>query len=110
MNDISNILSFIDKENPESILKEIAHRVKSQRLALNLTQQSLAKRSDVTLPSYRRFETTGEISLRSLVKIAIVLDAVDDFQKLFSQKQFSNLDEVIAANKSKSKKRGRKNE
>jgi len=44
----------------------LADRIKHHRLQKNLTQSELATRSGLSLASYRRFEKTGEISLKSL--------------------------------------------
>ena len=45
--------------------------------------------------SIKRFENTGEISLFSLIKIAIVLGCEDEFLNLFQQKQYSSIEEII---------------
>lgn len=95
---------------PSSILMQIAHSVKARRLELNLTQSALAKRSDMSLSSYRRFETTGDIALKSLVQIAFALDATDDFLELFSKKQYTSIDDVVASTKVETRQRGTKNE
>lgn len=89
---------------------QIAEKVKERRLELNLTQSALAKRSDMSLSSYRRLETIGEISLKSLVQIAIVLDATDEFSNLFTKKQYTSIDDVLSSSKVETRKRGTKNE
>jgi len=96
--------------NPIEIAQKLAERVRERRLEQNLTQSALAKRADMSLSSYRRFETTGEISLKSLVQIAVVLDATDEFANLFARKVYTSIDEVVATSKSKTRKRGSKNE
>jgi len=103
------IADFLQDANPSAIMRGISERVKRNRLELNLTQKALAVRSGVSFGSLRKFETTGEISLKSLVKIAIALDATDVFADLFSQKQYQSIDELIQK-KEKTKKRGRRNE
>ncbi len=112
MNINDNILAFnllLDDNNPQKIIKSLAERVKRNRLELNLTQQAMAKKAGMSFPSYRRFEATGEISFKSLVKIAVVLNATEEFGNLFTRRQYRNIDEVIAGNQSLTKKRGRKN-
>ena len=52
----------------------IAERVKLRRLEKGWTQNMLATKSGVSLASYRRFESSGEMSLRSLVMLAFALD------------------------------------
>ena len=49
---------------------------------MNLSQAGLAKRSGVTLGSLKRFETTGLIAFDSLLKLALVLDCLGDFDKV----------------------------
>ncbi len=74
---------------------EIAGRMQKKRKANKLTQEQLAQKSGVSLGSVKRFERLGEISLSSLVKIAFVLDCEDDFDALFSRKEYKSIQEVI---------------
>jgi transcriptional regulator with XRE-family HTH domain len=60
----------------------IARSFKARRLAMNLTQSELAARSGVTWSSLKRFEREGLIALDSLLNLALVLDCLDDFDKL----------------------------
>ena len=60
----------------------IAARYKARRLAMNLTQSELAARSGVTFSSLKRFERVGLIALDSLLNLALVLNCLDDFDKL----------------------------
>jgi transcriptional regulator with XRE-family HTH domain len=60
----------------------IAGRFKTRRLAMDLTQRELAARSGVTWSSLKRFEREGLITLDSLLNLALVLDCLDDFDKL----------------------------
>ncbi|NJK61506.1 MAG: helix-turn-helix transcriptional regulator [Synechococcaceae cyanobacterium SM2_3_1] len=85
----------------------ISERARSRRLQLKLTQEGLASRSGVSLGTIKRFERTGEISLSSLLQLALVLDALDDFQHLFQEKEAlpQSLDEIL--NKPKARQRGR---
>jgi len=102
----SNIIQ-INTVTPSEICKSVALRVKSRRLELNLTQSGLAARAGVNIETYRKFERTGEISLLSLVKLAIALDVTTDFAALFAQKQYQSLDDLLEVEKSK-RKRGQK--
>ena len=69
----------ININTPNSIKQRLKENFKEKRLFLNLTQEGLANRSGVSLGSLKRFETTGQISLESLLKIAFILDCLDDF-------------------------------
>ncbi len=58
-----------------------------------MTQRQLAEKSGVSYASVRRFETEGEISLSSLMRIAQVLDCMQDFDSLFCTKRIVDLKE-----------------
>ena len=100
---------FLQDANTAAIMQGIAERVRRSRLELNFTQKALAVRSGVSFGSLRKFETTGEISLKSLIKIAIALNTTDEFATLFSRKQYQSIEELVQKTE-KTKKRGRKNE
>ena len=94
---------------PAEAAMQIATRIKARRLELNLTQEGLAARAGVKFATYRRFEQTGEISLRGLLQIAFALNALADFEALFAQKRYQSLDEILSE-QSINRKRGKKNE
>ena len=81
-----NILSLIDK-TPDLLMSGIAQRVKQRRLEKGWTQKMLAAKAGLSLPSYRRFESSGEISVRSLVMLAFALDMTDEFETLFRDRK-----------------------
>ncbi|MEG0477562.1 MAG: helix-turn-helix transcriptional regulator [Raoultibacter sp.] len=87
-------LSLIQKTPPE-IAGELAQNVRARRKEAHLSQLALAKKSGVSLGSLKRFESSGEISLFSLLKIAIALDCEDDFTQLFARKHYRSIQEVI---------------
>ncbi|MEG2368887.1 MAG: helix-turn-helix transcriptional regulator [Raoultibacter sp.] len=87
-------LSLIQKTPPE-IAGELAQNVRARRKEARLSQLALAKKSGVSLGSLKRFESSGEISLFSLLKIAIALDCEDDFTQLFARKHYRSIQEVI---------------
>ena len=102
-----NILLVIEK-TPDVIIKDIAERVKERRLESAFTQKELAKRAGIPLPTYRRFERTGEISFRSLVMLGIALGVMEEFLSLFSTKTYSSMDNLLEAG-NKKRQRGKKN-
>lgn len=104
-----NILSLINK-TPDSLMSGIAKRVKQRRLEKGWTQNFLATKAGVSLASYRRFESSGEISLRSLVMLAFALEMTDEFENLFSRKTYQSIDDIIKAEQPKQRKRGNRNE
>ncbi|NLA16348.1 MAG: helix-turn-helix transcriptional regulator [Bacteroidales bacterium] len=99
-----DISTLIDN-TPDAILKQLAQRVKKRRLELNLTQKAFAKQSGVGYDAYRRFENSGEITLRNLLKCAITLEATEEFYTLFTKKTYSSIDEILAGSRSKQRQR-----
>ena len=86
---------FLNQKTPNEIAKNLVEKIKQQRKKLKVSQQELAQKSGVSLGSIKRFETKYEISLQSFIKIAIALDLDGDFEKLFSTKTYTSIDEVI---------------
>ena len=90
----------------------IAGRFRDRRLAMNLTQRELAARSGVTWSSLKRFEREGLIALDSLLDLALVLDCLDDFDKLAVRSQpisaVQSLDSLLATPTLRRRATGRK--
>jgi transcriptional regulator with XRE-family HTH domain len=101
-----NILSLIGN-SPGAILTNLSQRVKERRLEFELTQKEFARRAGVPLPTYRRFERTGDISLRNLLMLGVVLNMTDEFDLLFSQKTYKSMDSLLKSD-GKKRKRGKK--
>ena len=104
---MNNIIA-LNISTPNEIAKQIAARVKARRLELNLTQEGIAARAGIKFATYRRFEQTGEISLKGLLQIGFALNALSDFDALFA-KQYQSLDDVLNE-QNVTRKRGKKNE
>jgi transcriptional regulator with XRE-family HTH domain len=79
------------------IKRNLTRRVRARRKEAKISQIELAERSGVSLGSIKRFENLGEISLASLLRIAVVLGYEVDFDKLFERKNYQSLDEIINA-------------
>ena len=62
----------------------LAERVRAERLRQNITQEKLAEGAGISLSTLRRFESTGDITLKDLTEIAFVLRRLDGFESLFS--------------------------
>ena len=105
---MNNTISF-NILTPDDVAKQIATRVKARRLELNLTQEGIAARAGLKFATYRRFEQTGEISLKGLLQIGFALNALSEFDALFAQKQYQSLDDVLNE-QNVIRKRGKKNE
>jgi hypothetical protein len=64
---------------------------------MNLPQRKLAARSGVTWSSLKRFEREGLIALDSLLRLAMVLNCLDDFEKLPSENRFNHMPQSLDA-------------
>ncbi len=82
-------------ETTDEIIKNVAKRFKKIRKSKNMTQEELAKASNVSYGTIKRFEKSGEISLHSLTKLCVTLDIVDNILNLFTDVFFKSIDEVI---------------
>ena len=82
-------------ETPEELDQKLAQRVRKIRKRRSITQEKLASISGVSYGSIIRFETTGQISLLSLTKIAIALDLADELRNIFTQVPYKDIQEVI---------------
>ncbi len=98
----------VNMMTPSEMQKVIAIRARDLRLELNLSQQTLSEKSGVSYGSLKKFEQTGQISLESLLKLAVILGCMDDFNGLFALKSAEkalSLDELMENRK---RKRARK--
>ena len=69
--------------------------VRNIRKRRSISQEKLASMSGVSYGSVKRFESTGQISLVSLTKIAMALDIADELRNIFSQVPYRDIKEVI---------------
>ena len=106
--EMDKILSIKEKDNlmqnyiwetPEEINLKIADRLKNIRKRRRISQKKRSEISGVSYGSIKRFETTGQISLLSLTRIATALDVVNELREIFSQVPYKNIQEVINENK-----------
>jgi transcriptional regulator with XRE-family HTH domain len=72
---------------PTDISKALAERHKTLRKHLKISQAEMAERSGVSLGSLKRFESTGQISLESLLKLAHLMNRLGDFEAIFQTKE-----------------------
>ena len=84
----------IDK-NPTDILKELAQRTRTLRKELKMSQSELAQRANVSLGSYKRFETSGHVSLDSLLNIAFILGKLGDFETVFQSNKNKDIEKLF---------------
>lgn len=82
-------------ETSEELDLKLAQRIRNIRKRRSISQEKLASMSGVSYGSVKRFESTGQISLLSLTKIAMALDIADELRNIFSQVPYRDIKEVI---------------
>ena len=82
-------------ETAEELDLKIAQRVRDIRKRISISQKRLSEMSGVSYGSVKRFETTGQISLVSLTKLAMALDIAGDLRNIFTQIPYRDIQEVI---------------
>lgn len=82
-------------ETAEELDLKIAQRVRDIRKRRSISQKRLSEMSGVSYGSVKRFETTGQISLASLTKLAMALDIAGDLRNIFTQIPYRDIQEVI---------------
>ena len=82
-------------ETAEELDLKLAQRVRNIRKRRSISQEKLASMSGVSYGSVKRFESTGQISLLSLTKVAMALDLADELRNIFSQVPYRDIKEVI---------------
>ena len=90
------MLSFLPP-TPLEVMENLKTNFRKRRKALGYTQEELAIRSGVSLGSLKRFERIGQISLESLLKLAFVLECMEEFGSLCGEKEekFESIEEII---------------
>ena len=92
--------------SPEEIATQLAEKIRTLRLSRKWKQSTLAKRSGVSLPSLRRFEQSGRISLQSLLRLAFTLGRLDEFSSILQPPAATSIRELEAARAPHQTKRG----
>lgn len=93
--------------NIKQALKLTRDNIRARRVSNGLTQEGLANRSGVPLPTLRKFEQTGLISLESFFKLILILDGLDTFiaATKVPSSAFSSIDEVLQAEQHKKQRK-----
>ena len=94
MKEMFDINDFVSVPTESKTTKNLVERFKKRRKELNISQKDLSIKSGVSYASIRRFESNGEISLSSLIKLANAIDCLSDFEALFKNAKISSLKEL----------------
>ena len=86
-------------ETPYEMAADAAKRFRRVRLSKKVTLKELSERSGVPYSTVRRFESTGEISFLSLIKMASALGEDQEITGRFADTVPQSIEEVIRGNR-----------
>lgn len=101
------LLYTFDTETVEQITAKLAADMKKRRLEKGLSRDALSMMSGVPTPTIAKFERQHTISLASFVAMAKALGYSRQIKAIIDEPQYDTMDELIAINKNKNRKRGR---
>ena len=96
----------IQLQTPLEAQRALARRARGARVAMGLKQTTLASHAGVTLASLRRFEQTGEASLKHLLRICHALGRIDEFDSILRPPPAATMAQLEARASSPARKRG----
>ena len=90
------MLSFLPPASSD-MMDTLKTKFRQRRKVLGYTQPELSSRSGVSLGSLKRFESSGQISLESLLKLALVLECLGDFSAVCEKREeeFGSIEEIV---------------
>lgn len=71
-----------DRKTPKEMMILLSKNIRALRKQKKMSQKELSERSGVAYASIRKFETTGIISLESLLKICEILNRLTEFESI----------------------------
>ena len=86
-------------KTPQEMAVDAATRFKEMRKAKKITIKDLSKNSGVPYSTIRRFESSGEISFLSLVKVVSTVGEDEEITNLFAKRIPASIEEIIRENR-----------
>jgi Helix-turn-helix. len=86
-------------KTPQEMAVDAATRFKDMRKAKKIKLKDLSKNSGVPYSTIRRFESSGEISFLSLVKIVSTIGEDEEIANLFTRRIPASIEEIIRENR-----------
>ena len=86
-------------KTPQEMAFDAAKRFKEMRKAKKITIKKLSEDSGVPYSTIRRFESSGEISFLSLVKIVSTVGEDEEITNLFAKRIPASIEEIIRENR-----------
>lgn len=86
---------------PANTQDDLAYWIRQRRKALHLSRRALSEQTGVPESTIKRFELTGEVSLRQFLELWFAVDRLDRIEGLLSNEAFKRpprtIKEVIAS-------------
>lgn len=89
----------------KEIMLEFAHKIKSERLKLNITQEDMALKCGISLSTYKIFEKNGKTSFENFINIIKALGKTSQLNNLFLENHFSPKEKVLNKNIKKTERK-----
>ena len=86
-------------KTPQEMAVDAATRFKEMRKAKKIKLKDLSRNSGVPYSTIRRFESSGEISFLSLVKIVSTIGDDEEIANLFTRRIPASIKEIIRENR-----------
>jgi len=79
------------------VQQQLALTVRTKRKQIKLSRNALAEKSTVPASTIKKFETTGQISLRQFILLWQCVDSLENLQELCKEQPYqpSTIDEII---------------
>lgn len=79
---------------PEEISHTLARKLKALRLEKRWKRSTLARRSNVTEASLKRFEQTGKVSMDNFLKLIFALGRLDEMEGVLNPPSAGSIKEL----------------
>lgn len=79
---------------PSEIVKRLCHRLRTERIALQMTQADVAARAGVGTNTVANLEAGRNVSFETVVRVAMVVGRVQEIEDLFLPK-LDSLDDIL---------------
>ncbi|MED7668775.1 helix-turn-helix transcriptional regulator [Pseudomonas moraviensis subsp. stanleyae] len=84
----------LDLSTPAEIVKRICSRLRTERLALEMTQADVAARAGIGVNTVSNLESGRNVGFENLVRVAMVLGRGKEFEVLF-QPKLETLEDIL---------------
>ncbi|WP_346778287.1 helix-turn-helix transcriptional regulator [Paraburkholderia sp. Ac-20342] len=92
---------------PSEVVKQLCERLRTERLAMQMTQAEVAARAGVGVNTVSNLEAGRNVSLETVVRVAMVLGRSKELEGLF-QPKLDSLEDILRYDASAKRQRSKK--